>query len=182
MAFDAFELDMQNGAGIVQSGKPNQRVLVAVLKFTDTSWTCPRTSKYTFYAYGAGGPTGGSFCRLTKSVSAGTVLACSMSIGLFTINSSGYGPFGDTTLTGPDINLVAGQSGGPATGGDFNMIGTSTLSGGDGSFYGRRNGMTTTTMGGLLGYIGRNPGGPTTNANNYAIAGSGEIYIVDETP
>jgi len=180
MAMEAFEEDIARPFGVAPRGTPAGPRLIAILKPRDTSWVVPKVSKYTFYVYGPGGNgQGGGFARKTISLPKGIVIASSINFGAVAgdgvIELTGYTA---TTLSGG--GLAISVLGTEVTGGDLNVPGTSSFSGGDGSLFGGFYGMITAGGGGPITY-GLTPGGPMQNST-YGRGGSGEIRIVDETP
>ncbi len=193
MAAGPFEADLAMPFGVAARGASAGPKVVAILRPRDTSWVVPRTSKYTFYVWGAGGipatvgAGGGGFARKTISLAKGTVLTCAISFGGL------YGPDGSqniisaTTLSGGGLSIscpaASNQTAGTASGGDINVPGTNGVgqtggvAGGDGTPLG------TGGTGGLNGTPGGHPGGGGGSGSaSLSSSGAGEIRIVDETP
>jgi len=198
----------QIGSLAINQSTTAGRQLVASLGPLDTSWTAPRASKYTIYAWGPGGrttpsafPGGGSgLARITVSLAKGSVLTLSIGQGAATsgTDGAGYDPSGPTTVSGPGVSLnvtaggagsgAAAGPGGTATGGDLNLTGSPGNGGNgdggaaasDGTLFGKggRSASQASTP-----YGGETPGaGARLTGGSISWSGSGLVRIVDETP
>jgi len=167
--------------------------LIAILRPRDTSWVAPKTSKYTFYVWGAGGipatvgAGAGGFARKTISLTKGTALTSAISFGGVYSPDSSQNSVSTTTLSGPGISISCGAgnnaTGGNATGGDVNVPGTNGVGQTGGAAGGDGTPIGTGGTGGPNGTPGTHPGGGSGSGGGIiSYSGSGEIRIVDETP
>lgn len=185
--------------------------IIDVIGFRRTSWKVPRSSKYTFWAWGGGGcsevsgfpPYGGgpgSLCAKTATLQKDATYTLAISPGqvqYYNGSQTLLGPVVDTTVSGPGINMTAGSGNGrivgTASGGDLNLSGSTQVNN-DGGNAGTHAlapipgglGGPSTNSGFVGAMIGGFPGGGSGysgNGNGLDMRGAeGVIIIVDETP
>lgn len=164
---------------IGQTGGASGPQLVAILRPKVTSWVAPKTSKYTIYAFGAGGvDAAGGLSRITAIIQKNASFTTAVATGSVFYNGSALiNSSGNTTFSGNGIALVAGSNGAASSGGDVNVVGTQSASGSDGSVFAPTSPTTTVTE------LATHPGGYSDKSRfGPAVSASGEIRIVDETP
>lgn len=183
MPMDAFEEDIARPFGVPARGGRLSPKLIKILRINTTSWVVPRSSLYTIYFYGqsavqSGTILGGSFLRKQVRLPAGAVCACVIPRGANAQGGVGNSDSRTASITLPNLTLSIFPLGTPV-GGDYFSLGSSSLSGGDGSDWGEYYGNFS-----LSNYFfGVGPGAPIpAGAANGGQGGHAEIRIVDEEP